>query len=89
MLPGILEIISCIIAAVFGIIGFFYGIFTNEIYIVSVSGALILTVVVYLSQLAEVMQKPDKFNIIVCKVLNKSIYVMIIVQVITAALMVK
>ena len=89
MLPGILEIISCIIAAVFGIVGFFYGLSINGIYLVSISGALIFFVVVYLSQLAEVMQKPDKVNIIVCKVLNKSIYVMIIIQVITAAIMVK
>lgn len=83
MISGILEITACIIAAAFGMVGFFYG---ASPYTVAVSGALVVVVVVYLSQLAEVMQKPHEINIRICKVLNKLIYVTIIAQVISAVL---
>jgi hypothetical protein len=91
LLSGILEITSCIIAAIFGIVGVFYGMSIDNYnispsYFVAVSGLLVVIVVVYLSQLAEVMQKPEKINVIICKVLNKLIYVIIIIQVITAVL---
>ena len=89
MISGILEISACVIAAIFGIIGFCYGVQGTSFYLVGVSGPLVVLVVIYLSQLAEVMQKPHKINIIICKVLNKLIYVTIIAQVITAVIMVK
>jgi len=89
MISGLLEITACVIAATFGIIGTFYGVYLSSPYLVGVGGLLIVIVVIYLSQLAEVMQKPDKINIRICKVLNKLIYVTIIAQVITAVLMVK
>ena len=91
MLSGILEITSCIVAAIFGIVGVFYGMSIDNynvspVYLVAASGLLVVIVVAYLSQLAEVMQKPEKINVIICKVLNKLIYVIIIIQVITAVL---
>lgn len=89
MISGILETTACIIAAMFGMIGVFYGVSVASPYLIGVGGLLVVIVVIYLSQLAEVMQKPDKINIIICKVLNKLIYVTIIAQVITAILMVK
>jgi hypothetical protein len=89
MISGILEITACIIATTFGMIGAFYGVTVMSPYLVGASGLLVVIVVMYLSQLAEVMQKPDKINIIICKVLNKLIYVTIVAQVITAVLMVK
>lgn len=89
MISGLLEITACVIAATFGMIGAFYGMSVASPYLVGASGLLIVIVVIYLSQLAEVMQKPDKINIIICKVLNKLIYVTIIAQVFTAVLMVK
>ena len=83
MISGILEITACIIAAAFGMVGFFYG---GAPYVIAVSGALVVLVVIYLSQLAEVMQDPRKINVRICKVLNKLIYVTIIAQVISAVL---
>lgn len=83
MISGILEVTACVIAAVFGMAGFFYGATPHT---VAVGGALVVVVVIYLSQLAEVMQKPHKINIMVCKVLNKLIYVTIVLQVISAVL---
>jgi len=82
MISVILEITACVIAAIFGAIGFFCG---EPPYLIAVSGLLVVLVVVYLSQLAEFMQEPGKVNLWVCKVLNKLIYVTIIIQVITAA----
>jgi len=84
MISGILEITACTVAATFGMVGFFTG---TSPHIVAVSGALVVLVVVYLSQLAELMQNPHKTNIRVCKVLNKLIYATIVAQVITAALL--
>lgn len=89
MISVILEITACIIAGIFGIIGFFYGINVSSFYLIGVSGLLVEFVVIYLSQLAEVMQEPNEIHINICKVLNKLIYVTIIAQVIIAVLMVK
>lgn len=89
MISGILEITSCAIAAIFGVIGFFYGLELLSPYLVAISGLLVVIVVIYLSQLAEIMQSATEINIWICKVMNKLIYVTIIAQVITAVLMVK
>ena len=84
MISGLLEITACVIAAMFGMVGVFQG---ASPYLVAVGGTLVVLVVIYLSQLAELMQKPCKANIRVCKILNKLIYVTIIIQVITAVLL--
>ena len=68
-------------------IGFFYGMQGESPYLVGVSGSLVVIIIIYLSLLAEIMQNPYKINIRICKVLNKLIYVTIIAQVITAALL--
>jgi len=94
MLSATLEITACIIAAIFGMIGVFYGLtlsnyYLSSTYLVSISGLLVVIVVIYLSQLAEVMQnKGGRLTLNTCKVLNKLMYVTIIAQVVTTALMV-
>jgi len=93
MFSGILEITACIIAAIFGMAGVFYGLSITNYYLsstlfVSISGSLVAIVVIYLSQLAEVMQAKNGLRIKFCQVLNKLMYVMIVAQVVTAALMV-
>jgi len=87
----ILEITACIIAAIFGFVGFFYGLSVSEtsipaICFTAISGLLVATVVIYLSQLAELMSGEGSLKL--CKVLNKLIYVTIISQILTALLMV-
>ena len=91
MFSRILEITACVIAVVFGFIGFFYG---TSPWSVAISGFLVAIVVIYLSQLAELMQFREmgascKKKVIICEVFNKLMYVAIIAQVIAAALMVK
>ena len=83
MISAILEITACIIAAVFGMLGF---VCSSSQYMIGVSGLLVAIVVIYLSQLAEIMS--SKGSVIFCKVLNKLLYVTIIVQIIVAIVMV-
>ncbi len=93
MIPAILEMLACLIAAIFGMAGVLYGLSMSNYHLsstwfVCISGSLVVIVVIYLSQLAEVMQTKNELRIIFCQVLNKLMYVMIVAQVITAALMV-
>jgi len=89
MISAILEIVACVIAAVFGCGGVILGLHYSSNPLVACSGALVAVVVIYLSMLAEVLQgKALEKQILVCKVLNKLIYVTIIGQVITASTMV-
>jgi len=89
MISIILEIAACIIAALFGLGGVIIGLSYDSTIMILISGSLISFVVIYLSMLAEVMQgKQSGYKITICKVLNKLIYVTIVAQVISAALMV-
>ena len=85
MISAILEITSCVIAAIFGIIGVMFG----DVYTTAIGGTLILLIVIYLSKLGEIMQgKSSKVAIKVCEVLNKAIYVTIVALIIASAMMV-
>ena len=87
MLSVTLEVTACVIAASFGMLGVFYG--ESSVWLVAVSGSLVAVAVIYLSQLAEAMQKgSSELTVGICKVLNKLLYATIVAQVIVAALMV-
>ena len=84
MISAILEIVACVIAALFGFIGVFIGFQHQNVYMVAVSGLLCALVVIYLSMLAEIIQgKQSKRMVLICEVLNKTIYVTILIQVIS------
>ena len=89
MISAILEIVACIIAALFGITGVFIGLSCESTTLIAISGTLCALVVIYLSMLAELMQgKSSKHQTTICKVLNKLIYVTIVAQVISSTVMV-
>jgi len=94
MIPVLLEILSCFIAAIFASIGLYFGLshYVNiySYFLVAVSGLLMSLIVIYLSQLGELMQgKKQPGRLIFCQILNKFIYGTIISLVIIATLTVK
>lgn len=89
MISAILEIVACVIAALFGLVGVFIGLSYESTVMIAISSTLCALVVIYLSMLAELLQgNQSKYHTTICKVLNKSIYVTIVAQVISSSAMV-
>ena len=95
MIPTILEIFACLIAAISGFIGLIYGMNTyNDLsmYTVSISGLLLFTIYSYLINTSEGLQrasKPNSTKFLICKMLQRSIYGIFALQIIAITLMVK
>lgn len=91
MIPIIIEVTACLIAVLCGVIGLFFSYDQEMIYLSTLSAALLFNVFVYLSCLSEMLQikRPSKVRVLTCQVLNKSIYVIFMAQLIAAIFMVK
>jgi len=95
MIPTILEIFACLIAAISGFIGLCYGLTSyddHSIYIVLISGLLLFVIFSYLTNTSEGLQrasKPNSTKFLICKSLHRAIYAIFALQIIAITLMVK
>ena len=83
MIPTMLELFACLIAAVSGFLGLWFG----ELYVVIASGLLLMNVYAYLNTWATAFDnaqkgKTVKWQNLICQVLHKMIYVIFAVQII-------